>query len=200
MRISELAAATDVPVHTLKFYLREGVLHPGLATARTRAVYDDSHVQRVRLVRALVEHGGLSLDAVRRVVATLEAPPPSRHELLGAAAATLAAPEDQGPPQPEVKALLGRLGWSACDDGPPAVALGRALHACRAAGVPVDEDRLDGYAAAMRSVAALDLDLVEDAGSPEEAVRTVVVGTTLLDPVLVALRRLAQEAESHERG
>ena len=40
MRISALSEATGVPVPTLKFYLREGLLHPGEATSRTRAEYD----------------------------------------------------------------------------------------------------------------------------------------------------------------
>ena len=37
MRISDLAETTGVPVHTLKYYLREGLLMPGEATSRTRA-------------------------------------------------------------------------------------------------------------------------------------------------------------------
>ena len=35
---------------------------------------------------------------------------------------------------------------------------------------------------------------------PEEALRTVVVGTVMVDPVLVALRRVAQEAVSAQRS
>ena len=35
MKISELSAATDVPVATLKYYLREGLLPPGEALSRT---------------------------------------------------------------------------------------------------------------------------------------------------------------------
>ena len=49
MRISGLAERTGVPVATLKYYLREGLLHAGTATARTQAVYDTTHVERVRL-------------------------------------------------------------------------------------------------------------------------------------------------------
>src|SRR5690625_1515258 len=85
MRISELAEQTAVPLATLKYYLREGLLHPGRSTARTQAVYDGTHVERVRLVRALTESAGLSLGAVRDVLEVLDHPPATRHELLGAA-------------------------------------------------------------------------------------------------------------------
>ena len=51
MRISELASRSGVPPATVKYYLREGLLHPGRALSRTQADYDASHVDRVRLVR-----------------------------------------------------------------------------------------------------------------------------------------------------
>ena len=86
MRISELGEVTGVPVHTLKYYLREGLLMPGLATSRTRAEYGDEHVERVRLVRALVDQGGVALAGVRAILEALAAPPPSRHDLYGVAA------------------------------------------------------------------------------------------------------------------
>jgi DNA-binding transcriptional MerR regulator len=59
VRISELAESTGVALPTLKYYLREGLLMPGTPTSRTRAVYDGTHVERVRLVRALIETGGM---------------------------------------------------------------------------------------------------------------------------------------------
>ncbi|MGG5258485.1 MerR family transcriptional regulator [Phycicoccus avicenniae] len=200
MRISELAERTDVPVHTLKFYLRERLLPPGLPTSRTSADYGEEHVERVRLVRALVEHGGVSLAAVRRIVGALEAPPPSRHELLGTAHSTLAGDEAGTHASPEVLALLAELGWCTWEDGPFVAELGRALEAARAAGVPLPPESLRRYAEAMRAVAEADVDLALRATSAAEAMHTVVVGTVMIDPVLVALRRVAQEAASAARA
>lgn len=199
MRISELAERTGVPVHTLKFYLREGVLPPGRATSRTSADYGDEHVERVRLVRALVEHGGVGLSGVRAIVGALESPPPSRHDLLGAAAAVIPTPAPRGPVDPEITGLLEELGWCTWSGAPALTALGDAVAAARAAGVPLDAATLRRYAAGMTVVAEADVDLALAAQDPAEAMRTVVVGTVLGDPVLVALRRLAQEAVSSRR-
>lgn len=200
MRISQLAERTGVPVHTLKFYLRERVLPPGLATSRTSAEYGEEHVERVRLVRALVEHGGVSLAAVRRIVGVLETAPPSRHEMLGTAHATLAGDEAGSGPSPEVLGLLGDLGWCTWEDGPFAAELSRAVDAARAAGAPLTPEALRRYAGAMRAVAEVDVDQALAAESPQEAMRAVVVGTVMLDPVLLALRRVAQEAASADRS
>ena len=59
LRISRLAATTCVPLATVKFYLRELLLHDGELTAPNHAQYDESHVRRLRLVRALLGPGGL---------------------------------------------------------------------------------------------------------------------------------------------
>ena len=57
-----------------------------------------------------------------------------------------------------------------------------------------------GYAEGMQQVAAVDVDLALGAASTAEALRLVVVGTVLVDPVLIALRRVAQEAVSAQRS
>jgi DNA-binding transcriptional MerR regulator len=54
-------------VATLKFYLREGLLHAGEATAVNQAEYDDVTRPRVKLVRALLHLGRLSIADARRV-------------------------------------------------------------------------------------------------------------------------------------
>ena len=199
MRISELAETTGVPVHTLKYYLREGLLMPGEATSRTRAEYGAEHVERVRLVRALVEHGGVGIAGVHSILSALAAPPPSRHELLGVAHCALPTPGDQGPVSEEVADLVAELGWPVWPEAPAVRALSAAVGAARDAGVPLSAGSLRRYAEAMADVAAVDLDGALAADGPAAAMHTVVVGTVMVDPVLVALRRLAQEAVSARR-
>ena len=93
MRISELSAATDLPIGTIKYYLREGLLPAGHRSSRTTADYDATHMERLRLVRALIETGGLGLAAVRRVLTVIDAPDPQRLDVLATAQDALTAGE-----------------------------------------------------------------------------------------------------------
>jgi len=61
MRISALATAAGLPLATVKYYLREGLLHPGVASSATQASYDEAHVRRLRLIRALTGPVGPSV-------------------------------------------------------------------------------------------------------------------------------------------
>ena len=47
MKIKELVKKSGLPRSTIQYYLREGLLHPPLKTGRTRATYDESHLQRL---------------------------------------------------------------------------------------------------------------------------------------------------------
>ncbi|MEY4229785.1 MAG: hypothetical protein RLZZ362_634 [Actinomycetota bacterium] len=85
MKIAGLSTATGVTVATLKYYLREGLLHAGAATAVNQAEYDESHVRRVRLIRALVELGRLSLADVGVVLAAVDDDSLPVHDAFGVA-------------------------------------------------------------------------------------------------------------------
>ena len=199
MRISQLAAATEIPVATIKYYLREKLLHEGVLTSATQARYDDSHVRRLKLIRALIGTAGLSISATRQVLLGLENPPESGHDLLGIAhhAVTRTAPDDVD--LSPAQRLLDRWGWGAetCDRDTQA-ALVEALHGLSDAGFDAPAALLDRYAAAMRDIAAADVESVPT-DSAEAAMRHVVLGTLLMEPVLLAMRRLAQQSASFQR-
>ena len=201
MRLAELSSTTGVPVATLKYYLREGLLHPGRALSRTQADYDASHVERVRLVRALTEVGGMSLAAVGRVIDVITSPSDERLQVLEAAQRTLArdgsatATCDDGEgvevQRGRVHEWMDRRGWQVNPADPFIDDLERAWAACDDVGIGLDEERMDRYADHMEGVAEVDVRSVP--AEPGAAVRHVVLGTVLVDPVLVALRRLAQQ-------
>ncbi|HEY5979401.1 MAG TPA: MerR family transcriptional regulator [Microlunatus sp.] len=208
MRISELSRVSGVPVATIKFYLREGLVPDGVRTSPNQAQYDDAHVQRLRLIRALVGVGGLSLAATKNVLGQIDQPAGLTLDLLGTAHQAV-APElpDDVDLAPAV-ALLRRWGWHACADavGQETEArvddalggLAVALAALDDAGFVVDPDRMDTYADAMMRVARAEIDgLPTD--TPGAAVRYVVLGTVLVEPVLLALRRLAEREASAAR-
>ena len=62
MRISELAEVSGVPLATVKYYLREGLLPPGRSVTARLSEYDDEHLRRLRLLRALREVGGVPVS------------------------------------------------------------------------------------------------------------------------------------------
>lgn len=190
MRISELARAAGVPVATVKFYLRDGLLHPGRSTAATQAEYDETHVRRLRLVRALAEIGDLPLADVRDVLAVLDSGPGLWAIARAHSAMPPVAPAGTGTER--ALALMTELGWTV---DPRSTALGRleaALDALDAIGLTPTPHKLATYARAALDVAELDI-ASTPTGSPAEVIEHVVVGTVLLEPVLVSLRRLAQQ-------
>lgn len=198
MRISELSRTTGVPVATVKYYLRERLLPPGTATGATQAQYDERHVRRLRLVRALLQVGGLSVAAARDVVACLDAESGSLHEVMGAAHSALPPTVEDDVEPTRARRLAEELGWRVHPRSPALRQLERALTTLDDVGLPPSEATLAVYADAARRVAEVDVASVPTT-SPDEAATTVVVGTVLYEPVLLALRRMAQEAVSAER-
>src|ERR1700710_1263265 len=85
MRVSELSAVSGVSLATIKYYLREGLLHPGRTLSANQADYDDDHVRRLRLVRALIDVGGLSIAQVLRTLAAVDDPTIALHDAFGIA-------------------------------------------------------------------------------------------------------------------
>ena len=199
MRISQLAQQTDVPVATVKFYLRERLLHEGELTSPTQARYDESHVRRLHLIRALLGPGGLSVATVRDLLHHLDHPPESRHDLLGIAHHAVHRPVADDLDLDPVHELITRWGWQINDkDHETPAALADALRGLEAAGFTLPNARLDRYAELMAEVAKVEIaDLPTE--SLEAAVRYVVLGTVLVEPVLLALRRLAQQDASARR-
>lgn len=199
MRIAELSRRSGVPVGTVKYYIREGLLPAGEPTSATQAQYGDGHVARLALIRALVGIGGLSIATAREVLAAVDDPELSAHDMIGAAHSAL--PSTGNNDRPDLTAALGHLrrwGWQVHENSPPVSVLAQALAALQAAGFETPEALLDRYARAAHEIGEQDVAEVP-LGSPAESVRYVVVGTLLLEPVLLALRRLAQEDVSARR-
>jgi DNA-binding transcriptional MerR regulator len=204
MRISDLSHATGVPIPTIKFYLRTGLLSPGQRTAPNQARYDDRHARRLRLVRVLVEVGGLSLDAVGRVVAALDRTDASLHEALAEAHTALPRIPITSDPRlrgarAETDAWLAEVGWNLDEGSPARDDLAAALLALQQLGWSVGPEVFERYARHADALAEAELQYVAAAADSERAVETTVIGTVIFERALVALRRLAQEHHSRTR-
>jgi hypothetical protein len=73
-----------------------------------------------------------------------------------------------------------------------------ALRALDEAGFQLPEGALEVYTDHIRQIAQFEIDNVPTE-SPAAAVRYVVLGTVLLEPVILALRRAAEEEASARR-
>lgn len=95
--MAALSTTSGVSVPTIKYYLREGPLEPETLTGPNQADCRDDHVHRLRLIRALMDVGGLGVGAVRAVLAAIADPELSLHDLLGVAHQALGPPPDRQP-------------------------------------------------------------------------------------------------------
>jgi len=199
--MAELSERSGLPVPTIKYYLREGLIPPGDPVGATRARYGEAHLRRLRLVRALVDVAQLRLDVVRSVLEGIDSAR-TRHDAVGAAHMRLARTDGEPASDESLHAvdeMLDRFGWTLIADSANRTALARALDAIAGLGFPVGPDLLDAYANAMRGAAVVELNHVELAQDRETAVEHAVIGTLLLEPVLLAVRRIAEVNVSRER-
>ncbi|MFJ8299763.1 MerR family transcriptional regulator [Streptomyces sp. NPDC094447] len=183
-------------IPTIKFYVREGLLPAGELTSPNQASYGETHVQRLRLIRALLDVGGLSVAAIREVIVAVDDPDRSVHMMLGTVASGLVPRYDREPhsgieeARKRVAALIAARGWRVDPVNPASEALAVALAAVDEAGHGAFVQVLDTYADAAERVARTDLDYVAGNVAREELVESVVVGTVIGDAIFSALRRM----------
>jgi DNA-binding transcriptional MerR regulator len=200
MRISELSSKSGVPVPTIKYYLREGLLDPGTKTGPNQADYGEEHLHRLRLVRALIEVGGLPIATVGEVVTAIEDQTRSMHEVLGVAQGALGPStkerSDRSAARAQVDDFLDELGWSITDHSPARNELASALATLWSLGWEVDAHVFERYARLADDLASWEFEQTPMDREREEVVESVVVGTVVFETALVALRRLAHESHS----
>jgi DNA-binding transcriptional MerR regulator len=201
MRVGELSRRSGVSVASIKYYLREGLLHPGERTSPNQAAYDEGHVHRLRMVRALIDVGGLSVAATRDVLAAVDDPAVPLYEALGRASGTTMSAGEQAEAEDEAWAAAERTlaaavderGWAVSDENPAwHTAVGVLATYARLG----DDDlaaQLGLYMTVMEEVAEREVAAVVDRGDRARTLEGVVVGTVLGDTLLAAVRRLAQQ-------
>lgn len=208
MKVSELSQRSGVPVATLKYYLREGLLPPGQRLASNQASYDEPHLRRLRLIRVLQDVGGLSLTEIGEVTRRLDAPEAETMDVLRAAmdaqgsrsperAAAEEGPEWQAAAR-EIDAFLEQVGWSTRPESTARKRLVDALLALREGDPAMPVTAFFPYVRAAGEMAQNEVAHVMGAleAGPAEAVEAVVMGTVLWEPVFTSLRRIAHESLS----
>ncbi len=203
MRVGELSSRSGTSVASIKYYLREGLLAAGTMTGRNQAEYGEEHVRRLRLIRALLDVGGLSVAAARDVLSAVDSPELDAHTLMGRAHHPLARPVRRNPSDPgwrqaraEVFAMVRRRGWYVPAESPHLDAAADAVAAYRALDQGYLVGLMDIYADAAERIAGEEVAAVVRRGDLVRVLEGVVVGTVVGEALLNAVRRMAQEDAS----
>jgi DNA-binding transcriptional MerR regulator len=201
MRIAELSRRSGVAIPTIKYYVREGLLPPGELTSPNQARYSEAHLRRLKVIRALVDVGDLSIAATREVLDSIDAPGKTLHQRLGKAQyAVTPSPALHGEVDEEswalaareVEDLLRERGWQVPATSPALPLLTRVLATLHSLGHDDLFGLLDRYADAAEDLADAEVRYVLSRPDVEGMLEGVVIGTTLGDIIVAALRRLAQ--------
>jgi DNA-binding transcriptional MerR regulator len=199
MKISELSATSGVAAPTIKYYLREGLLPAGERSSANQASYGEGHLQRLKLIRALLDTGGLPVATAREVLAAIDNPDLPLTWIFGVAQRAIS---DAGLYAPiaeptsglaKVDAFLEHSGWHVSPENPGRFGAARVIDSYEASGHPELAEIWDDYAAGSELIAQADLAMVGRNAEVESMSETVVVGTVLGDAMLSSLRRMAQE-------
>ncbi len=210
MQVSELVSITGIPLATVKYYLREGLLPAGRrVTARSRE-YGEAHVRRLTLLRVLRDVGAVPVQRLRELVEAVEAPGLTVHQMFAGASDAIAsgARRDQErsvEPTTEAAAMVEevvrRMGWDGVrPDAVDLENLRRVVTQLIGTGLfPVDEEGLSSYARVADEVARAEVASLPDDGDRAAHLERMVVGTVAFGEILAILRRLAQEHHSAGR-
>lgn len=196
MRLADLERESGVAITTIKYYLREGLLPKGRTITATRSEYSDSHVARLKLIKALVRGAGMSIAQVREIIATIENPP-AQSEQFGAAqsVATPPMPDSETEEHPIVTELAPARGWA--ESPKPRAMLSHSIRTMEEAGLEPDAKLINAYADAMAQVARVDVRALRGREQDTDALVTLITaGTITTDSALLALRRLEQRVQA----
>jgi DNA-binding transcriptional MerR regulator len=196
--MSELSRVSGVPIPSVKYYLREGLLPAGRRASANQADYGDEHVARLRLIRALLDVGGLSVAAAREVLAAVDdedRPLASVFDVAqrSVSRADLYTVPSPGPAEQRIDSLVAERDWHVSPGNPGRIGAAGVVNAFLRINRPELIELLDRYAEAAEIVARADLAAVAGQGDVAGMAETVVAGTVLGDAMFAALRRMAQE-------
>lgn len=209
MRMRDLAVISGVSVATLKFYLREGLLHPGIPTAVNQAEYDDGHLRRVKLVRALLQLGHLTIADAQRVIAAVDDESMPIHDAFGVAQDAMVPTRDRSGAAyaaalDDVDRFVRRHRLKVRPQAAVRCMLADALVALGGSdvlpvGVVATTELFDSMVPAARATAKQDVASTPQAATRAQQMEHTVAGTVVFDVVYAAIRRLALEDASTRR-
>lgn len=181
-----------MPVATIKYYIREGLIQPGQDLDTDGA----DTLEQLRLIRGLVHIVGLSIRQVRQILGLIHSRELNLADMMTDVtvvlplAGTRPGREKDTTDLTPARAALADSGFDDLPDAPYVDQLLEAMTLADECNVGMDAEHLAAYVRAARECARADfLDLPLDV--PSQAAQAAVLGTAIYDPILVGLRRLA---------
>jgi DNA-binding transcriptional MerR regulator len=188
MRVAELGRVTGVPIPTIKYYLREGLLPPGARIGPNQASYGQSHVRRIRMIRTLVDVGGLSIAATKDVLAAMNRQDGMPAVLEAMATGTGPVVAEEEPATTKVAELLAPHGLA----GLAHTTAGRSLLAAVTALYELDRTDLLALLEPLTELCVRLAEVEAAAVRCHDDLEGVVIGTMLGDVVMSSIRRMAK--------
>jgi DNA-binding transcriptional MerR regulator len=199
MYVSELAAYADVPVATVKYYLRAGLLPPGEVVGPRRAVYDQTHLRRLKILRMLREVGGIPVATLQQVMDAVDDAERRPHEVLCLVADALTDTAPDLTPDPASQAMvdtaLDEVGWSGVRaDAVARRQLAALVRLLTAEGpLSIGHDTLAFYVRLTDALCRAEIDFIEDSDSRAGTLEDMLAGEAVFGQVLALLRRMGHE-------
>jgi DNA-binding transcriptional MerR regulator len=210
MQVSELVSATGVPLATVKYYLREGLVPAGRRITARSSEYGEEHVRRLTLLRVLRDVGAIPVQRLRELVEAVETPRLSVHEMFARASDAIAAGarrDEESTLVPTVEAaamvdaVVQRMGWDRVRaEAIDLENLRRVVSQLLGTGLfGLDEEGLAFYAGVADQVARAEIAALPEDDDRAAHLERMVVGTVAFGEILAILRRLAEEQHSAVR-
>jgi len=207
MQVSELVRATSVPLATVKYYLREGLLPAARKITARSSEYGEEHVRRLTLLRVLREVGAIPVGRLRELVEAVDNPHLADIEVFRRASDAIAAGSQiKDEPDADATALVERvldeLGWT----GVPERAvdrenLARVVAQIRRTGLfRVNQPLLEFYARVADEMSRAEIERLPMGDDRAIRLERMVVGTVAFGEVLAILRRLGESHHSAVRA
>jgi DNA-binding transcriptional MerR regulator len=198
MLVSELAERADVPLATVKYYLREGLLPAGETTGPRRAEYDDEHLRRLRVLRLLREVGGVPVTSLRQVADALDDESLAVHDVMTVIADVITAvptiASDSGSLE-MVDQVLAAVGWDGVrPESTDRLRLAELVSLLEGPGsIGPDVDVLLFYAGLADQLARAEVARVDDSTERSLLLEQMITGTVVYGRVFELMRQLGHE-------
>lgn len=197
MKLRELAEATGVPVPSIKYWIREGILHPGTLRNQTTAVYDERHVERLELIVTLRDEFHLPIARIHELTGLIDDPTVPLVEVMEQCQLIATGLSREGSERAltegygaQVSGLVATAGWpdvsSVARD-----ALATVLRDAERVGVRFDSDDLARHARALIEIATRDIEYIQPNGTRDAVARNLLRGAAAQTRVLLAVNQLA---------